>query len=56
MTCRLQAHFRKAVETTRSLLERLLPKLIHTVTAEEFKLKLVLFVLSLSISRLPIQG
>ncbi len=50
----LQAHFRKAVETTGSLLERLLPKSIHTVTAEGFELKLVLFVLALSISRLPI--
>lgn len=50
----LQAHFRKAVETTGSLLERLLPKSIHTVTAEGFELKLVLFILALSISRLPI--
>lgn len=50
----LQAHFRKAVETTGSLLERLLPKSIHSVTAEGFELKLVLFVLALSISRLPI--
>ncbi len=50
----LQTHFRKAVETTGSLLEQLLPKSIHTVTAEGFELKLVLFVLALSISRLPI--
>jgi hypothetical protein len=50
----LQAHFRKAVETTGSLLEQFLPKSIHTVTAEGFELKLVLFVLALSISRLPI--
>jgi hypothetical protein len=50
----LQGYFRKAVETTGSLLERLLPKSIHTVTAEGFELKLVLFVLALSISRLPI--
>ena len=50
----LQAHFRKAVETTGSLLERILPKSIHTVTAEGFELKLVLFVLALSISRLSI--
>jgi hypothetical protein len=50
----LQAHFRKAVETAGSLLERLLPKSIHAVTAEGFELKLVLFVLALSISRLPI--
>jgi hypothetical protein len=52
----LQAHFRKAVETTGSLLECLLPKSIHTVTAEGFELKLVLFVLAFSISRLLIQG
>jgi hypothetical protein len=50
----LQAHFRKAVETTGSLLEQLLPKSIHSVTAEGFELKLVLFVLALSISSLPI--
>ena len=52
----LQAHFRKAVETTGSLLERILPKSIHTVTAEGFELKLVLFLLALSISRLSISG
>jgi hypothetical protein len=52
----LQAHFRKMVETTGSLLERLLPKSIHAVTAQGFELKLVLFVLALSISRLPIDG
>ena len=50
----LQAHFRKSVETTGSLLERLLPKSIHAVTAEGFELKLVLFVLALSVSRLPL--
>jgi hypothetical protein len=50
----LLAHYRKAVETAGSLLERLLPKSIHAVTAEGFELKLVLFVLALSISRLPI--
>lgn len=49
----LQAHFRKAVETAGSLLERLLPKSIHAVTAQGFELKLALFVLALSISRLP---
>lgn len=50
----LQAHFRKAVETTGSLLEQLLPKSIHSVTAEGFEIKLVLFLLALSISRLPL--
>jgi hypothetical protein len=48
------AHFRKTIETTGSLLERLLPKSIHSVTAEGFELKHVLFVLALNISRLPI--
>ena len=48
----LQAYFRKAVETTGSLLERLLPKSIHAVTAEGFELKVVLFVLARSINRL----
>ena len=52
----LQAHYRKAVETAGSLLERLLPKSIHAPTAAGFELKLVLFVLALSISRLPING
>jgi hypothetical protein len=52
--CYLQAYFRKAVETAGSLLERLLPKSIHAVTAEGFELKLVLFLLALSISRLSI--
>lgn len=48
----LQAHARKAVETAGSLLERLMPKHIHAVTPEGFELKVVLFVLALSISRL----
>ncbi|MEM4235109.1 MAG: transposase [Candidatus Methanomethylicaceae archaeon] len=37
--CYLQSVWRKAVETTDSLLERLLPKSIHTVTARRFELK-----------------
>jgi hypothetical protein len=48
----LQAHYRKMVETAGSLLERLLPNSIHAVTPQGFELKLVLFVLALSISRL----
>jgi hypothetical protein len=48
----LQAHFRKAVETAGSLIERELPKSIHAVTPEGFELKVVLFVLALSIGRL----
>ena len=50
----LQAHFCRTVEATGSLLERLLLKFIHAVTGYGFELKLVLFVLALSISRLPI--
>ncbi len=50
----LQAHYRKAVETAGSLLERLLPKHIHAVTPQGFELKVVLFVLALSISRLDL--
>jgi len=39
---------RKAVETTGSLLEQLLPKHIHAVTAAGFELKVALFLLALS--------
>lgn len=40
---------RKVVETTGSLLSQLLPKSIHAVTPEGFELKLMLFVLALSV-------
>lgn len=46
----LQFTYRKIVETTASLVERLLPKSIHAVTALGFELKVVLFVLACSIS------
>lgn len=46
----LQARGRKIVETTGSLIERLLPKSIHAVTAQGFELKLMLFVLAVSLS------
>ncbi len=46
----LQHHFRKRIETTGSLLERLLPKSIHAVTAVGFELKVVLFVLAVSLN------
>jgi hypothetical protein len=42
----LQHHFRKRVETAASLVERLLPKSIHAITAAGFELKVVLFVLA----------
>lgn len=46
----LQARGRKIVETTGSLIERLLPKSIHAVTAQGFELKVMLFVLACSMS------
>lgn len=42
---------RKMVETAASLVERKLPKHIHAVTAAGFELKVVLFILGLSIDR-----
>jgi hypothetical protein len=48
----LQACYRKAIETTGSLVERLLPKSIHAVTAQGFELKVALFVLACSFSYL----
>lgn len=46
----LQARGRNTVETTGSLIERLLPKHIHAVTAQGFELKVMLFVLACSVS------
>jgi Transposase DDE domain len=46
----LQHHFRKRIETMGSLVERLLPKSIHAVTALVFELKVVLVVLAVSIN------
>ena len=46
----LQAYFRKAVETTGSLIERLLPKSIHATNAAGFELKVALFALAASIN------
>lgn len=40
---------RKVIETTGSLLQRYLPKSIHAVTAAGFEMKVVLFVLGLSL-------
>lgn len=48
----LQAVQRKIIETTGSLLERLLPKSIHAVTAKGFELKVALFCLACSINYL----
>lgn len=46
----LQASVRKMVETTGSLLEHLLPKFLHAVTARGFELKVAQFVLVASIN------
>jgi DDE family transposase len=46
----LQAVGRKQVETAGSMIERLLPKSIHSVTAKGFTLKVFLFVLAYSFS------
>ena len=46
----LQAVGRKQVETAGSLIERLLPKSLHAVTAKGFTLKVFLFVLAYSVS------
>jgi hypothetical protein len=46
----LQACGRKIVETSGSMIERLLPKSIHAVTKEGFELKVLLFVLASSFS------
>jgi len=43
-----QSIHRKAVETTGSLLEQLLPRHIHAVTAAGFELRVALFVLDFS--------
>jgi hypothetical protein len=40
--------YRKVIETTGSLIEKLLPKHIHAVTARGFELKVALFVLATS--------
>jgi len=45
-----QACIRKIIETTGSLIERLLPKSIHAVAAKGFELKVALFVLACSIN------
>ena len=46
----LQARIRKIIETAGSLIERLLPKSIHAVTAKSFAIKVALFVLVCSIN------
>ena len=45
----VQPYYRKRIETVGSLIERMLPKTIHAVTAKGFELKVFLFVLAYSI-------
>ena len=47
-----QSTYRKMVETAGSMIERLLPKHIHSVTPQGFELKVGLFVLASSINAL----
>ena len=48
----LQHHYRKIVETSASLVERLLPRHIHATNTAGFELKVILFILALSFDRL----
>lgn len=48
----LRSSYRKLIETTGSLIEQLLPKHIHAVTAKGFELKVALFVLACSVNYL----
>ncbi len=48
----VQHYHRKMIETVGSLIERMLPKTIHAVTAEGFELKILLFVLAHSFNYL----
>ena len=52
--CYLQACYRKIVEATGSLFERLLPKSIHAVTPQGFEFQVVLFVFSLRLNALKV--
>jgi hypothetical protein len=46
----VQHDYRKKIETVGSLIERMLPKSIHAVTAAGFELKVFLFVLAYSMN------
>lgn len=48
----LQQRFRKIVETSASLVERLLPKHIHATNTAGFELKVILFMVAFSFDRL----
>lgn len=49
-TAYVQHDYRKKIETVGSLIERMLPKSIHAVTAAGFELKVFLFVLAYSMN------
>ena len=46
----VQHDYRKRIETVGSLIESMLPKTIHALTAEGFELKVFLFVLAYSLN------
>jgi hypothetical protein len=46
----VQHDYRKRIETVGSLIESMLPKTIHAVTAKGFELKVFLFVLAYSLN------
>lgn len=46
----VQHYHRKRIETTGSLIERMLPKSIHAVTSQGFELKVVLFLVAYSLN------
>jgi hypothetical protein len=46
----IQHYHRKSIETAGSLIERILPKTIHAVTARGFELKVFLFALAYRIT------
>jgi hypothetical protein len=50
----LQSVTRQCIETTNSLIERIMPKHIHAVTKEGFETKVALFVIGATIRLLPI--
>jgi hypothetical protein len=50
----VQHYYRKRIETVGSLIERMLPKTIHAVTAEGFELKVFLFALAYSFNCLEV--
>jgi hypothetical protein len=46
----VQHSYRKMIETVGSMIESIMPKTIHAVTAAGFELKVFLFVLAYSIN------